>query len=80
MTDEMDRQTIDQTERESIRKKLLSYMQKIVIGVPGLAQKITAVNPGHEIELRVLQRFLTDPTRINDRSVALFHPFAETLN
>jgi hypothetical protein len=75
-----EQKTFDAAERELIRSKLIRYMKDNGIGVPTLAERITASHPRKkEILIKTLQRFLAGNMRTNDASVALCHRFAEGL-
>jgi hypothetical protein len=77
--DMFERFTKDFPSPEAARQTLTRYMEENQIGVPALAQQIRDANPEHEIRTTTLQRFLTGRARPNDRYLALFHRFAESL-
>lgn len=67
----------DETERQSIRRSLLRYIDENNIGVPTL-QRLIATTNGISIDqlpLKTLQRFMADTHRSNDLMVRYCHHF-----
>ncbi|MFA5947822.1 MAG: hypothetical protein WC806_02520 [Candidatus Gracilibacteria bacterium] len=75
-----DAQTFDAKTRDTVRRKLLAYMQQHAIGVVRLAARVSEANPRNpEIPIKTLQRFLAGRMRTSDIYVGFFHRFAAQL-